>query len=125
MALTCVSVNMGPAHVNLRGVRAGDRNLMNITVLSGGDPVDLTGTAPAAQARAHATDPDPAITALAAVADAENGVITVQWRGEDVRALLNGSGSWAGVWDLQIVKPGLDPWTIAAGSFAAEQDVTR
>jgi hypothetical protein len=79
----------------------------------------------AAQARHQPTDPDPAVTALAAVADAEAGVITLQWPGDAVRSLLDGNASWVGVWDLQLVETGLDPLTVAAGSFAAESDVTR
>ena len=122
----CVVLNLGPACVNLAGIRAGDRNLIKITLTTSGTPVDLTGLTLAAQARKKATDPDPAaLEAVIEVIDAVTGQIALRWPGADVTALLNGAATWKGVWDLQVVSASEDPQTLVAGSFGAETDVTR
>jgi hypothetical protein len=126
MAATCVTVPLGPACVNITGVRGGDRNLMTATVTAKGQPVDLTDKTLAAQARKAVTDTGtPALEAVIEVVDAPAGDITIRWPGDAVTALLAGKKSWTGVWDLQVIETGLDPLTIAAGTFAAEMDVTR
>jgi hypothetical protein len=125
MAVTCVVVPLGPACANITGVRAGDRNLMTATISSKGEPVDLSGKTVTAQARKSVTDQGAALNAVIEVLDAINGQIAIRWPGADVTALLAGKKAWSGVWDLQVAEPALDPLTIAAGTFAAEMDVTR
>jgi hypothetical protein len=120
------TLTLGPAAVNLVGVRAGDRNLFGIALVEGETPVDLTGLTATAQARKSATDPDPAaLTAVVEVIDAPGGRLTVRWPGAAVTAVLAGAATWAGVWDLQIGSTGADPVTLVAGTFTAETDVTR
>jgi len=122
----CVTVPLGPACVNITGIRAGDRNEMTFTVMSKGAPVDLTGMTVTAQARKKATDPDPAaLEAVVDITDPVNGTGTLRWPGDDVRTLLGSSAKWTGVWDLQVGDGVSDPTTIAAGSFDAVSDVTR
>lgn len=124
-AAVCKIGDLGPACLDLTGVRGGDRNLMYVNVTSGGAVVDVTGMTFAAQARQKATDPDPAaITADIVVADGPTGRLAVQWPGDQVSALLNGNATWKGVWDLQQVLSPF-PVTVVKGKFAAEQDVTR
>jgi hypothetical protein len=78
------------------------------------------------QVRKKATDVDPpALTAEITVVDAPNGKATLRWPGDDVRALVNGSAKWAGVWDLQVASGPDDPTTVVAGKWSAETDVTR
>lgn len=122
----CVVVPLGPACVDITGVRAGDQNEFTMHLHRGGVPLDLTGLTFTAQARKKSTDPDPpALTAVVTVTDALNGDLTVAWPGEDVRALLNGKATWTGVWDLQADDGTNDPTTLAAGNLAAQMDVTR
>ena len=83
-----VTVPLGPAVVNLTGVRAGDANLVAVTVTSKDAPVDLSGLTLAAQARKKLTDADPAVTALITVTDAAAGEFTISWPGEAVRTSL-------------------------------------
>lgn len=125
MAATCVALPMGPACVNITGIRGGDRNLITGTVTSKGEPVDLTGMTLAAQARKQATDATAALTAVIEITDPLEGAFTMRWPGAAVTTLLNGKKNWTGVWDLQVTEPDFDPLTIAAGTFAAEMDVTR
>jgi hypothetical protein len=126
MAAVCVVGDLGPACLDLSGIRAGDRNLMYLTVEVGGVAVDITGMEFAAQARAKSNDPDPAaVTADIVIADGPNGRLAVMWPGDQVRAVMNGNTTWKGVWDLQQVIPASLPVTIVGGKFAASYDVTR
>lgn len=118
-------VTLGPAPVDIVGIRAGDQNLIEFTITNDGDPMDLTGMIVSAQARSSSTSPDIAVTALVTVTDADAGVLTLRWPGAAITTLLGVKSSWVGVWDLQIGNPGNDPVTVAAGKFAAEMDVTR
>lgn len=121
-----VAIPLGPATADLNGVRAGDRNLITGVMSAKGAPLDLTGKTLSAQARKKATDPDPpALTATMTVTDAAAGEFSMQWPGDDVRALLDGAAKWTGVWDLQIEESGVDPLTVCAGKFECETDVTR
>ena len=120
-----VALNMGPAVVDLSGVRAGDRNALHIAVTASGAPMDLTGQTVTAQARKSADDPasvDGVIENLVASA----GTFTLRWPGDAIRALFTPPNvKWEGVWDLQTQATGEDPVTIIAGKFSAELDVTR
>lgn len=120
------TVTLTPPVVNITGVRAGDRNLLNATLTSEGVPVDLTDQVLSAQARKKATDEAIACSAVVEVVDAAAGTVTIRWPGEDVRTMLAGSASWKGVWDFQMAPDvNADALTLCAGSFEAETDVTR
>jgi hypothetical protein len=114
---------MGPAKVDLSGIRAGDRNVLTFTVLSAGGPFDLTGIVATAQAR-QTPDATVAIDAVVTITDAPGGVLTVEWPGAAVSTALAGATTYKGVWDLQLAGNG---WvlTVAEGTFAAVLDVTR
>jgi len=116
---------MGPACADISGVRAGDRNLMTATITSKGSPVNLTGYTLMAHAKVKNTDATPALVAVITVVDAVAGSITLRWPGDDVRTLLAGKPTWAGVWDMQIDNGVEDPVTVVTGKFRAELDVTR
>ena len=121
-----VVVPLGPAYVDITGVRAGDRNQMTITVRLDGSPVDLTGQTVTAQARKTTNAPDPpAVTAVIEVTDAAAGALILRWPGDAVRAVLGTATKWDGVWDMQVQGSSEDPVTVAAGKFAAVSDVTR
>jgi hypothetical protein len=122
---TTATLPLGPATVNITGVRAGDKNQFTLSLTNEGAPLPLTGTV-TAQARKVATDPDPAaITAVVDVIDGPGGVVSVRWPGDEVNAALAGQLTWAGVWDLQVTEGTDDPVTLVAGTFAAVMDVTR
>lgn len=124
--MAAVTVPLGPPAVNITGVRAGDRNLMTVSVTTAGVPVDLTGLTPAAQARKKSIDPDPpVITAVVTVTDAPAGELEIRWPGDQVTTALAGKETWSGVWDLQLDPAADDPITVCAGTFAAVMDVTR
>lgn len=117
-------VSLAPAVLDLLGVRAGDRNLIVLTVMAGAVPMDLTGWDPNAQARLTVTDADAALEAETFVVDPTSGQVEIRWDGEDVRTLLAGAASWSGVWDFQIANAG-EVVTVCAGRFTADMDVTR
>lgn len=119
-------VTLTPPTLDLYGIRAGDRNLMTVTLTRSGTPIDLTGQQVKAQARKVASDIDPpALTATITITNAAGGVFTMEWDGDAVRTLLGTEVSWTGVWDLQYGPSGGKPLTIAAGAFRADMDVTR
>lgn len=120
------SINLAPATLDIAGIRAGDRNLIEMTLRSGGIPTDLSGVTLTAQARGAATDSSASLTAEIVITDPAAGVFTMRWDGDDVRTLLDGAAaaSWKGVWDLQLgTEP--DAVTVVAGAFSVDLDVTR
>lgn len=119
------TVQLGPAQVDLQGVRAGDLNAITLTITSKGKPFNLTGKTVTAQARLTPLDTQ-ALDAVVEVTNAVNGVCVVRWPGAAVTTLLAGKAAWSGVWDLQVSDtPGGDAQTLVAGTFAAVMDVTR
>lgn len=117
-----VAVPLGPAQVDISGVRAGDLNEFTITITSGGTPVVLDDYTITASARVKQTDVE-SLDAECVKAD-DDGTVIIRWPGEDVRTWLGDKIKLSGVWDLQMAN-GTDPVTVAAGTFAAEMDVTR
>lgn len=120
----CVVVPLGPACVNITGVRAGDRNEFTATLTTKGVPLDLTGQTVTAQARTKALATE-ALDAVVEVTDAVNGEVTIRWPGDAVTTWLNGKASLNGVWDMQVDNGVDDPVTVVEGTFSAAMDVTR
>jgi hypothetical protein len=119
-----VAVNIGPAVVDLNGIRAGDKNEISVTVSSKGTPLNLTDMQVAAQARSTASSPV-ALSAVVTVVDAAAGKVAMSWPGDDVRALMGTTEQWRGVWDLQLGTEDDTAVTVCAGAFVANLDVTR
>lgn len=119
-----MTVPLGPAPLDITGVRAGDLNEFQLTITSGGRALDLTGQTITASARLSKDDVD-SLDAVITVVDEVKGVIKVRWPGEDVRTWLGTELSLSGVWDLQAGELDADPITLLAGTFTAELDVTR
>lgn len=119
-----VAVPLGPAPVDITGVRAGDLNEFQLTLLSGGKPVDLTGQTLAASAKRAKTDTS-SLDAVITVVDADAGVVLVRWPGSAVRTWLGTEETVTGVWDLEAKEGSNDPLTWVAGIFSAELDVTQ
>lgn len=117
-------VSFNPATVNIAGVRAGDRNLFTMTIKENGSAVNLNGMDVQAQVRAKATDVNPSLEAEIVIVNEATGQISIQFPGDEVTALLAGSPTWAGVWDLQLIAPN-GVTTICQGNFAAVLDITR
>lgn len=118
-------ISLAPAVLDVSGIRAGDRNMFQLTVRTSGRAMDLTGYEVTAQARTTTADPVP-LEAVVTITDAPNGVCLVRWPGDAVRTWLGSKSTVKGVWDLQLLdSAGNDPWTVLTGSFAAEMDVTH
>jgi len=120
-----VAINLAPAEVDIAGVRAGDRNLIQLTLRQGGQPINLTGYTITAQARTTAAD-TAHLDAVVTVTDGPSGQCQLRWPGADVETWIGTGTSQKGVWDMQLDDgSGSDPWTVIAGTFAAELDITR
>jgi hypothetical protein len=119
------SIDLSPASLDLKGIRAGDRNLLEITLTSAGAPMDLTGLTITAQARKKPNDDTAVLDAMVDVTDAVAGKLSLRWPGEDVRTFMAGQASFNGVWDMQVQSAEDDPYTVVAGAFGAVMDVTR
>jgi hypothetical protein len=117
-------LNLSPAAVDVKGIRAGDRNLFQLIVRVSGQPLNLTGYTVTAQARTKADDPEH-LDAVCTITDAPAGKLDVRWPGEAVRNWLAEADELSGVWDLQLSTGSTDPWTIVSGSFHAEMDITH
>lgn len=118
-------LNLAPVNLDIQGVRAGDANTRRFTLTADGIPWDLTGATITAQARLHANDATPALTAVIDVDNPTGGSFLLSWPGDAVTATLAGELTWAGVWDLQIDTGAAFPTTILAGRLVAQMDVTR
>lgn len=119
------SINLAPAEVDVSGIRAGDRNLFQLTIRQGGQPVNLTGYTITAQARATSGDTEH-LDAVCTITNPTAGTVDVRWPGDAVLTWLGVETVQKGVWDLQLDDgTAADPWTVISGTFAAELDVTR
>jgi len=119
-------LNFRPGTLDLIGIRANDRNHMQVTLKQGGVPWDTTGAVVAAQARTTANSEEVGIEASVTEVDTTVGQYVLKWAGADVATLLGGAATWDGVWDLQVLESGQDePETVLEGVFQAESDVTR
>jgi len=116
-------VQLGPATLDLDGIRAGDSNKMQITITRAGRPIDLTGTTLTAMARSAANATD-ALDAVITAVDEVHGVMMLAWPGDDVTTWLGSEVEKSGVWDLQM-DDGADIETLVSGSFKAVLDVTH
>ena len=119
-----VAVPLGPAPVDITGVRAGDLNEFQITLTSGGGKLNITDSTFNASARVTKTNPAH-LDAVVTIVDGPNGILMVRWPGEDVRTWLGTKETLSGFWDLEMVTGTDDPLTVCAGTFAAEMDVTH
>lgn len=118
-------IDLTPAEVDIKGVRAGDRNLVSFTIKVSGQPLDLTGYTVSASARTKEDDPEH-LDATCTVTSATAGKVDVRWPGDDVRTWLGTAVEQQGVWDLQLDDgTGGDPWTVVWGTFSAVWDVTH
>lgn len=117
-------MTLGPAVLDIAGVRAGDLNEFAMTLTANNQPVNLSGYTITAQARNNQSDTE-MISAVVTVVDAAKGKITIRWPGDLIRTWLASKVRATGVWDMQLKPATGDPTTVVAGTFAAELDVTR
>ena len=119
-------VDIGPATLDITGVRAGDRNSVTVTLVDDYEPTDLTGATVTSQARPVPEEENTSITATVTVIDAKEGRVELKWSGEEVRDALNGARSLEWFWDLQVLFANeTEPVTKIAGKIVFEMDVTR
>ena len=104
---------------------AGDGATVRLTLRSPqGDPVALDGEV---EAQIRTTRGDAAVLEAFAVdaSAAADGVAVLSLTGAQTAGLVNGSGSFAGAYDVQWTAPGAEPATLIQGAVSCAQDVTR
>jgi hypothetical protein len=109
-------------------IYVGDRNEQQFYITDNNGAVDLSGAEILVQAREEPISPTASLTATVTPSDLGSGHFIVGWDGEEVRALVDSTGTsqWRGVWDLQITESGETlPLTYARGTLSAIYDVTR
>lgn len=118
-------INLQPEVVDLI-LYAGDGVDLPITCTDGaGAPMDITG-AVKAQIREERLTPDPPVAVFTVNAvDAYQGKVILSLSGAQTAALLNGSGKFNGVWDVQWTPSGSQPRTLCQGKVECVSDVTR
>jgi hypothetical protein len=119
-----VAVPLGPAQVDITGIRAGDLNEFQVNIQQGGKAMNITGAVFTASARVTKIDAA-SLDAVVTIVDGPTGVTMVRWPGDDVRTWLGTNVTQKGVWDMQMVIGTDDPITVCAGDFSAELDVTH
>ena len=107
------TVSLKPALVNLKGIRAGDKNEFRVEVVRGDAAEDITGRTFTAQARFDEFDTN-TVDAVIDIIDAPGGVLMLRWPGDAVRTWLDGAedapvNTVTGVWDLQMSVDTDDP----------------
>jgi hypothetical protein len=107
---------------------AGDGVELLVSVSSGVDPVELTGTI-AAQIRSSRADSEVLAEFGVDIYDAPNGLATLSLSGDQSRALhgdpVTPLEKFTGVWDVQWTPDGGEPETLVQGSVESNLDVTR
>ena len=118
-------LDSGPGRLDWK-VYVGDTN-REAFQMTGEQAVDLTGSTIAAQARRAAKDEEVVATAIIGTSGLADGEFTVEWDGEELRALVDAvpADAWIGAWDLQITYPDGTIDTPLAGRFTVTYDVTR
>jgi hypothetical protein len=108
-----------PNRVNLV-LWSGDDTVVQLSVLDvAGAAVDLSGFTAWAS---DVSSPKVTVHATVDAARAAEGVLSVAFAGEDVRAIVEDGG--AGRYDVQGTDADGHRWTILAGQFRGESDVT-
>jgi hypothetical protein len=87
-------------------------------------PLDLTGGV-AAQIRQHRDDDDPLQSFTVDLTDGASGVVVLHLTGEQTAGLVNGAGTFKGVYDVEWTPAGSEPVTLVQGEVTCELDVTR
>jgi hypothetical protein len=105
---------------------AGDGVSFRLICTDGsGDPIDITG-AVKAQIRLQRLDEDPPIADFNVnLVDAYQGIIVLSLTGDQTQELVDGTGKFAGVWDVAWDPSTSEPRTLVQGKVECVADVTR
>lgn len=118
-------INVQPQILDL-ALYAGDGvSFRLICTDADGAPIDVTG-AVKAQIRLERLTEDPALAEFSAnMVDAYQGVVVLSLTGEQTQDLVEPSGKFVGVWDIQWTASGGQPRTLCQGKVECVTDVTR
>jgi hypothetical protein len=105
---------------------AGDGISISFTVVNSDQtPYPLDGVV-TAWIKKKRTDGDPPLAEWSVDASQQDqGIVLLSLTGEQTEALVNGSTTFTGVWDMQFVKSGGQPMTLLQGKVTCNADVTH
>jgi hypothetical protein len=118
-------IDVQPSALDLK-LYAGDGIEFRLICTDTGDePVDITGVVQA-QIRQNRLNSDPPLTEFTVgLTDAYLGIIVLSLTGDQTQALVNSSGKFAGVWDVEWEPAAGQPRTLCQGNVECVADVTR
>jgi hypothetical protein len=118
------TLSLVPQVVSL-ALYAGDGAALRVTVRDTvGAPIDLSG-AVAAQIRGARGDAGSLADFAVDMAAAATGVVVLTLSGAQTAALVNGTGTFRGAYDVEWTPSGSEPVTLVQGDVTCELDVTR
>jgi hypothetical protein len=88
-------------------------------------PVDITGAVRAYIRKARIDENPPLVEFTVGMLDAYQGILVFSLTGEQTQELVNGSGKFDGVWDIEWDPSDAEPRTITQGKVECVSDVTR
>lgn len=117
-------INVQPSALDLK-LYAGDGIEFRLICTDTGDkPVDITGVVKA-QIRQNRSNADPLSEFTVGLTDAYLGIIVLSLTGDQTQDLVNSSGKFAGVWDVEWEPADAQPRTLCQGNVECVADVTR
>jgi hypothetical protein len=118
-------INLQPQVLDL-ALYAGDGcEFRFICTNSAGAPVDITG-AVRAHIRLDRVNEDPPVAEFTvSLVDAYQGIISISLTGDQTQEMVEPSGKFSGVWDLEWDAVDEEPRTLCQGRVECVADVTR
>lgn len=118
------TINLQPQVLDL-SLYAGDGCKFRFTCKTpAGAPIDVTG-AVRAQVRETRLDASPLVSFAVNLTDAYLGIIVISLTGAQTQDLVEPSGKFSGVWDLEWDAAAGEPRTLVQGTLECVADVSR
>lgn len=118
-------IDLRPQALDL-SLYAGDGVSLRLICTDGsGAPIDVSGTVKA-QIRLDRTNDDPPLVEFTVNStDAYQGIILLTLTGAQTQQLVDSSGKFSGVWDVQWQASSAQPRTLCQGNVECVADVSR
>lgn len=117
-------ISLLPSELNL-ALYAGDGVALRLGITdTSQQPLALSGEV-TAQIRKSRTEPVSSADWAADLSEGDDGFVTIRLTGEQTAALVLGTESFTGVWDVQWQADGEEPITLIQGKITCQSDVTR
>ena len=119
------TINLQPQVLDLILYAGDGASLRFLCKTPAGAPIDMSG-AVRAHIRVDRVNGDPPLQEFAvSVVDAYLGIVVIKLTGEQTQELVQPSGKFSGVWDLEWDASEDEPRTLVQGRLECVADVTR